>query len=412
MIETVAGTAHLRDQLLVAYLFLAVMVGTNLPTPLYVLYAQRLRLTSLDITAIYAVYAVCVLGTLLLAGRLSDHAGRRPVLLLAVVIAGLGELVLMTTSDLAGLLAGRIAAGVAAGLVIGTGTAYLADLATDRPERANAFATIANMGGQAVGTLLAGSLAVFLIGPTVTPYAAGLFLLAPVLLVPVRRLPETRLSGGGWRAGVTLQSVKVPASIRTPFLAAAIGLLAAFALLGFMTALSGLLLTQRLHDQSLLISGLATFTLFASAAVAQLRAVGSSPPRAMLFGLAALPAGAALLLIADLAASAAALFSGAMVIGAGVGAVLRAAVAMVTAVCPPDHLSEVVSALFAAVYLGASAPTIAAGLTATLADLRTAVIAVGGFVTFLVIVAAGMIVRLGAAGLKTSHQNVNVTEPS
>jgi hypothetical protein len=46
MIETLAGTAHLRDQFLVAYLFLAVMVGTNLPTPLYVLYAQRLGLTS------------------------------------------------------------------------------------------------------------------------------------------------------------------------------------------------------------------------------------------------------------------------------------------------------------------------------------------------------------------------------
>jgi hypothetical protein len=105
------------------------------------------------------------------------------------------------------------------------------------------------------------------------------------------------LSGDGWRAGVKLQSVKVPASIRTPFLAAAIGLLAAFALLGFMTALSGLLLTERLHDQSLLISGLATFTLFASAAAAQLRAVGSSPARALLFGLAALPAGAGLLLV-------------------------------------------------------------------------------------------------------------------
>lgn len=120
----------------------------------------------------------------------------------------------------------------------------------------------------------------------------------------------------------------------------------------------------------------------------------------MLFGLAALPAGAGLLLIADLAASTAALFCGAIVTGAGVGAVLRAAVAMVTAVCPPDHRSEVVSALFAAVYLGASVPTIAAGLTATLADLQTAVIAVGGFVTFLVILAAGMIVRLGVAGLR------------
>lgn len=82
---TVGGRT--RSQLTVAYLFLAVMVSTNLPTPLYSLYAPRLSLSSLEITTIYAGYALVVLATLLLLGRVFDHVGRRPVLLLSIASA-------------------------------------------------------------------------------------------------------------------------------------------------------------------------------------------------------------------------------------------------------------------------------------------------------------------------------------
>lgn len=88
---------------MVGYLFLAVMVATGLPTPLY---QERLGLTSLDITAVYGVYAIVVLVVLLVAGGLSDRIGRRRVLVLAVATAAVGEIALMALPTTPGLYAG------------------------------------------------------------------------------------------------------------------------------------------------------------------------------------------------------------------------------------------------------------------------------------------------------------------
>ena len=65
---------------LIAYVFAAIMLGTTLPTPLYVIYQSQWHFSSEVITFIYAVYAAGVLTALVFAGRASDQVGRRPVL--------------------------------------------------------------------------------------------------------------------------------------------------------------------------------------------------------------------------------------------------------------------------------------------------------------------------------------------
>ena len=50
-----------------AYAFAAVMVGTTLPTPLYALYAEQMHFSVVTTTVIFAVYALGVLGALVLA---------------------------------------------------------------------------------------------------------------------------------------------------------------------------------------------------------------------------------------------------------------------------------------------------------------------------------------------------------
>src|ERR1700722_14713555 len=54
-----------------AYLLTAMMLGTTLPTPLYVIYQEQWHFSSWLITLIYASYAAGVLTSLLLAGRSS-----------------------------------------------------------------------------------------------------------------------------------------------------------------------------------------------------------------------------------------------------------------------------------------------------------------------------------------------------
>jgi MFS family permease len=63
-----------------AFVFAAAMLGTTLPTPLYVIYQAQWHFSAAMVTVIFAVYAAAVLVTLLLAGRSSDQAGRRSVL--------------------------------------------------------------------------------------------------------------------------------------------------------------------------------------------------------------------------------------------------------------------------------------------------------------------------------------------
>src|SRR5882762_4172963 len=71
--------------LLLASITVSFLAGSSAPTPLYPLYMARWGLTPLTITVIFGIYALAVLLALLFAGRLSDHLGRRPVLLTAAL---------------------------------------------------------------------------------------------------------------------------------------------------------------------------------------------------------------------------------------------------------------------------------------------------------------------------------------
>src|SRR6266700_1375127 len=53
---------------LLAFVFAATMLGTTLPTPLYVIYQARWHFSAAIVTVIFAVYAAGVLAALLLAG--------------------------------------------------------------------------------------------------------------------------------------------------------------------------------------------------------------------------------------------------------------------------------------------------------------------------------------------------------
>src|SRR6266576_2186563 len=74
---------------LLAFVFAATMLGTTLPTPLYVIYQARWHFSAAIVTVIFAVYAAGVLAALLLAGQASDQAGRKPVLAAALGLSAL-----------------------------------------------------------------------------------------------------------------------------------------------------------------------------------------------------------------------------------------------------------------------------------------------------------------------------------
>jgi MFS family permease len=146
---------------LLAFVFTATMLGTTLPTPLYVIYQAQWHFSPAVVTVIFAVYAAGVMAALLLAGRASDQAGRKPVLHESSHAVQGGVVFLMLASGtVTQLLLARFSSRrvVLAGLGL-----FLAALALIVAALAQAgmalFLAGTVVGGVAVGAIFLGSLA-------------------------------------------------------------------------------------------------------------------------------------------------------------------------------------------------------------------------------------------------------------
>ena len=87
---------------MVVLAFATVMAFTTVPTPLWSLYAQRDRFSSLTVTIVFAVYALAVALSLLLVGHVSDWYGRRRVLMPALALEVVASVVFLAWPSLPG----------------------------------------------------------------------------------------------------------------------------------------------------------------------------------------------------------------------------------------------------------------------------------------------------------------------
>src|ERR687896_2580086 len=193
---TIAGRIRLRSHqtacfALVAFGFLVAMVGTTLPTPLYALLAERYAFGAFTVNVIIAIYAFAVIAGLLVFGNLSDEIGRKPVLVLGLVLSGLSALIFLVADSVGAICAARVLSGLSAGVFAGTATAMLVDLAPGGNARlASVVAVIANLGGLGLGGLLAGVLAENFDAPLRLPFIVDLGLLVPAT-IGLLLAPET-----------------------------------------------------------------------------------------------------------------------------------------------------------------------------------------------------------------------------
>src|SRR6201993_5394799 len=100
---------------IVALGFTIAMAFTTVPTPLWSLYAQRDRFSSLTVTVAFAVYAVAVAVSLFLAGHMSDWYGRRRVLVPAIALELAAAAVFLASPSLPGVLVARVLSGLGVG---------------------------------------------------------------------------------------------------------------------------------------------------------------------------------------------------------------------------------------------------------------------------------------------------------
>ena len=255
----------------VALSFLMLGAFATAPSALYGLYAQQEGLSGLTLTIVYAVYAAGIVVSLVLAGHLSDVYGRRALLIPGLAVAAVAAAVFVVWQSLPGLIVARVLTGVALGLSVATATAYIADLDAGPDgaptRRSGIVATAANVGGLAVGPLIAGVLAQYTADGLTLPYVLLLVALVGSVAL-VAWAPEGRQPVHP-RPAYRPQKLRVPADARAQFIAATTGAFLVFAVFGLFAGLAGRLLAGPLHHPSAALTGLAIFVNFATGALVQ-----------------------------------------------------------------------------------------------------------------------------------------------
>ena len=342
---------------LLASITISFLAGSSAPTPLYALYQAQWGFSPITVTIIFGVYALSVLSALLFVGRLSDHLGRRPVLIAASAVQAVTMVIFATASGVGDLVLARIIQGLATGAAVGAIGAGMIDLNKERGATANA---VAPAFGTATGGVLSGLLVQYLPAPTHLVYAVlgTIFVLQGI---GVALMADTIAPAPGALASLKPQ-LNLPAATRAPFLLALPVLVATWALAGFYASLGPMLVRGMLGVDSALLGGLALFVLTASGGLAVLVLQHREARTMMMPGAFLLAAGVGVAVWSLPHHAIAAFFVGTSIAGVGFGTGFQGAVRSVVSFAAPHERAGVLSIVFVVCYLSMGAPAIVAGM--------------------------------------------------
>jgi MFS family permease len=340
-----------------AYGLAAAVVGlgqlaSGTPSPLYHTYSSLWHFSPLTLTLIFATFACGALAALLLAGRVSDEVGRRPVLLVALGVLMISTVLFMVADSVAWLFAARGIQGLATGAALSAASATLLDLHPRRdPAGVGLTTAVASPTGAGLGVLVSSSLVQLGSAPLVLPYVVFYWMPEPVLERSRFRLTPQRPS--------------IPAGVRRPFLLAALAALSSWSVFGLFFSLGPALGAHLFNTSNVIASGAALVALAGSAAFAQLLLGRTAPWIGVSAGSVALAAGMILIVVAAAIDSSAAFLAGSVLGGIGFGIDFLGGLRALTAVIPHEHRAAVISAFYVAAYAGLSVPAVFAGVAVT-----------------------------------------------
>lgn len=350
-----------------AYPLLLVLCGVALgvsgvPAPLYGVYETAWHLTPLATTIVFAVYAVAALAAVLVAGRISDIVGRKPVLLgaLVAIIVGLG--VFLVADSMAMLLLARAIHGAAVGSIVVAAAAALLDLRPHHGIRAGQHSGVSFNIGLTIAVVGAAVLAQYAPHPMRTPYAvvACVCVVVGIALLALRE-PHTARS----RGPIRLAKPTVPSHIRADFWFSALGAMASWSVLGVLLSLYPSLAAQQSHVQNLVFGGGVVGVTAFAAALAQLLATRVPARRAAIIGDAGMAVAILLTIPVLVAHQWPLVFLTAAALGASFGLGFGGSLRHLSDVVPSGQRGETMSAYYLLAYTAMAIPTILAGWAAT-----------------------------------------------
>jgi MFS family permease len=338
----------------------AVFAASASPIPLYEVYRRADGLSHADLALTAVAYFAAVMAALLVFGRLSNHVGRRPVALAALVVTVVGTLVLTGVHSVAPLIAGRALQGIGCGLASSAIAAFMVDSAPPSPAwLASAVTTGSPMIGLTVGALGSGILAQYGPAPRTLVYLIAVGLLAVwAALIAASRETVARASG----AVASLRpQVRIPAFARRLVPAAAATFLATWALGGFYQAFGPSVAAEQLHTSNTLIAALVFASLMAPSAIGAPLAGRGTPAMAQRVGMIVFLVGMAVILISLRFGLVVSFIVASAVAGAAQGTTFAGSMRALLTGAEPAERAGILSAIYLISYGGAAIPGLIAG---------------------------------------------------
>jgi hypothetical protein len=336
---------------------LCFFAASSAPTPLYHVYQQAWGFSSALLTLIFAVYALSLLTTLLVFGSLSDYLGRRPVILVALLLEILSMLLFIGATDVSWLIAARVLQGVATGIASSALGAAMLD--TDQ-QQGPLINSIAPMFGMAIGALGTSVLVEFAPMPLLLAF---LMLLAAFVcqVVYLWRVQETVTPQPGVMKSLK-PALHVPQRARSTLLLVLPADIAAWALGGFFLSLAPSLLAAATGSKSVLNGGLAVAALTISGAISIMNLRLRAPQLALLVGSSFLAVGVSVILLAVNLGWLWLFFTGAVVAGVGFGASFLGALRLLLPLANAHERAGLMATFLVLSYLAFCIPALVAGL--------------------------------------------------
>jgi MFS family permease len=378
-----AAALWLNASLLVTFL-----AASTAPSPLYALYREAWGFSALTLTLVFASYAFALLGSLLFFGALSDHRGRREVVIVALLLEIASMLAFRHADSVAWLFGARLVQGAATGIATSAVAAGLLDIDRERGAVLNSVSPLFGMG---VGALGAGALAEFAPAPTRLVFDVLLAVLA-VQALAAFWLPETVSRRPGALASMKPR-LAIPTRARSTLWQLLPVNTAQWALGGFYSSLGPSLARIVTGLHSPLLGGGVVASLVLTGAVAVLF-VRTRPARfALASGTAALVIGVSVTLAGVQLHSTAAFFAGSVVAGFGFGAAFNGTLRSLVPLAEAHERAGLMSTFYVLSYLAFSVPAMAAGLMAGHVGLQAASVGYGALLVALGCVALALLAR-------------------
>jgi MFS family permease len=392
-----------------ALTFVGITFAAGAPSPLFVLYQHEWDFPDWVLTIAFAIYAITLLVTLLVAGSLSDHIGRRPVLIGALTIQLASMIVFLVAPNIGWIIIARAIQGIATGAATGTFTATIVELAPDHRKKLGALiASTAPIGGLALGAFITGAAVQFTTQPTVLIFSA-LAVVFGLGIAVVAFAPETVTRRRGAVRSL-IPRLSVPRPARREFGGIVPLLIATWMLGGLFLGLAPSIIGGVFHVESGFLNGAIVALLPATSSVAGFFLGRLTPRLTMLAGAPAVAIGIAVIVAGIVWGILPLLFVGAIVGGVGFGAAFSGSLRIMSPLADSHQRAELFAAIYLVSYLAYGVPALVAGQLIGRIGLVQTVVIYGG--TAILAAVAGLItqLRLARVGAVPSKVTKNASD--